>query len=636
MNNDHHHTLPLPDNKTQKSHLQQKVVRSGIWLVILRITQQLLASGRMIILACLLLPEDFGILGIALLALASLDTFTQTGFHDALIQKKENPQAYLNAAWTLGLIRGIILFLIMLLSAYWIAEWFDGSGRFKSEQFKNPKTLAYKVQNSPEPGYLYLRENFSASTQKLLRESHAAYPDDELLGQRLAEEFNNIIKNHRLHQEKIFADAMSSERVQKLIGQYLPQQDFVRTNRLILEEVFRGEFDQVLINRNTTQLVCQVIGLTILLGAFSNIGTVYFQKELEFHKQFIQQISSIVADVTVAITLALIYRNVWALVFGKLAGQVVFFIASYMLHPYRPRFSFDMEKVKTLWSFGKWVTASTILGFLVLQGDDIFVGKVIGATALGLYQMAYKIGTAPVTEITMVISRVTFPAYAKLQDNIWKLRTVYLKVMQLTTFLSFPFAGLVFALALDFTSLFLKEKWLPMVPALQILACSGLASSLGAGTGAIFQGIGKPKVISKIIIIKLILLAILIYPFTMLWGLAGTALAVLLNTLVVQVPVQYLVYKVIRCKGYDLVKRSLLPLAATIIMVGAIYLIRYFLLQYQIISRISFAAFFLLAGMGIITYMIVIYCFDRYFAYGIKQIIQEQFQAYFQKHTETS
>ena len=40
-----------------------------------------------------------------------LTTFTQTGFHLALIQKKKDIQSYLNAAWTIGLIRNVILFI---------------------------------------------------------------------------------------------------------------------------------------------------------------------------------------------------------------------------------------------------------------------------------------------------------------------------------------------------------------------------------------------------------------------------------------------------------------------------------------------------------------------------------------------
>lgn len=60
---------------------------------------------------------------------------------------------------------------------------------------------------------------------------------------------------------------------------------------------------------------------------------------------------------------------------------------------------------------------------------------------LGFHLMAYRISNMPATEITHVISEVTFPAYSKLQDNLPSLRQAYLKVLQLTTFISIPLAA---------------------------------------------------------------------------------------------------------------------------------------------------------------------------------------------------
>ena len=51
---------------------------------------------------------------------------------------------------------------------------------------------------------------------------------------------------------------------------------------------------------------------------------------------------------------------------------------SYLIHPYRPHLSSDLGKAKKLFGFGKWILGSSILIFLITQGDDIFVGKLLG------------------------------------------------------------------------------------------------------------------------------------------------------------------------------------------------------------------------------------------------------------------
>lgn len=95
------------NNLHQPEPLSKRVVRGGIWVFALRITNRGLGFIRTIILARLLAPHDFGLLGIAMLAIATLETFSQTGFQASLIQKKENIKSYLDTAWTVSTIKGV-------------------------------------------------------------------------------------------------------------------------------------------------------------------------------------------------------------------------------------------------------------------------------------------------------------------------------------------------------------------------------------------------------------------------------------------------------------------------------------------------------------------------------------------------
>ena len=104
-----------PIEPTSPESLSKKVVRGGMWVFGLRFTNRGLGFVRTIILARLLAPSDFGLLGIAMLAISTLETFSQTGFQAALIQKKGNVESYLDTAWTVSAIRGVVLFLILYL-----------------------------------------------------------------------------------------------------------------------------------------------------------------------------------------------------------------------------------------------------------------------------------------------------------------------------------------------------------------------------------------------------------------------------------------------------------------------------------------------------------------------------------------
>jgi len=475
----------FPNDKNHNERLSHRVVKGGFWVFSLRIVQRLFSLARLIILARILAPHDFGLMGIAMLMMATLETFSQTGFQQALIQKKDNAESYLNSAWTVLILRGFVVFIVLYFIAPYAATFF-----------------------------------------------------------KIAE----------------------------------------------------------------AKPIIQVIGFSVLFQAFTSIGVIYFQKELEFNKQFIYQLSGTLADFIVAVSAAIILKSVWALVFGVLAGDFVRCIISYIIHPCRPRLSSDLGKAKELFGFGKWVLGSSILIFLVTQGDDIFVGKLLGATMLGFYQMAYKISNMPATEITHVISQVTFPAYSKLQDNLPKLREAYLKVLQVTAFLSFPIAGLIFVLAPGFTRIFLGEKWMPMVPAMMVLALYGLSRSLVANTGSLFQAIGKPKISTWLQFLKLILLGSFIYFFTEHWEITGTALAVALSGVLVDAYVLYTVHKQINCGKLNLFN-SIFPSAICMIIMIISLIVGKQLILFQTSLGLIFALSLLI---GLVLYFLLIFLFLKF------------------------
>ena len=105
--------------------LSQRVARGGIWVSSLRIIERVLGFARTLILARILSPEDFGLFGITLLALSTLQTFSVTGVDKALIQKKGDIRSYLDTAWTIQALRGLLLGVILFAISPLVATFFN-------------------------------------------------------------------------------------------------------------------------------------------------------------------------------------------------------------------------------------------------------------------------------------------------------------------------------------------------------------------------------------------------------------------------------------------------------------------------------------------------------------------------------
>jgi len=104
-----------------------------------------------------------------------------------------------------------------------------------------------------------------------------------------------------------------------------------------------------------------------------------------------------------------------------------------------------------------------------------------------------------------------------------------------------------------------------------ILCVFGVARSLGATNGSLFNGSANPKFNTKIAFIKLILLAILIYPLTKKWGIVGTSLATTLPVFASQSYGFFKVSKILQCK----LRNFLLPFSIPIIGVALMLLLAY-------------------------------------------------------------
>ncbi|MFH1634925.1 MAG: lipopolysaccharide biosynthesis protein, partial [Chloroflexota bacterium] len=215
--------------------------------------------------------------------------------------------------------------------------------------------------------------------------------------------------------------------------------------------------------------ILRVISLSLVFQGLRNIGVVYFRKNLDFHKQFVLEIVPVMANICVVIPLAFSLRNVWALVWASLTTSFATCCISYVMHQYRPRLDFNIKRAKNLFNFGKWILGASIIVMIRDQGMTMFVGKFLGIPILGFFNRAGVFSTMIFQQISEIVWKVGYPAYSQLQQHPERFKQAYLKTLRLLTFIGIPMAGGLFVLSYDFVHLFLTDKWLPVVPLMQLL-----------------------------------------------------------------------------------------------------------------------------------------------------------------------
>jgi lipopolysaccharide exporter len=104
--------------------LTQKAGSALVWKIIQLGGVKIIFLVRTIVLARLLIPDDFGLLAVSLVAVGFLMTVTNLGMIPALVQHiSPNEQQY-NTAWTIGILRASLIAFIVFLTAPLIADLF--------------------------------------------------------------------------------------------------------------------------------------------------------------------------------------------------------------------------------------------------------------------------------------------------------------------------------------------------------------------------------------------------------------------------------------------------------------------------------------------------------------------------------
>lgn len=383
--------------------VKTRVMRSGIWVGSAETTKAILNVGRSIVLARLLSPEAFGLMGLCSIVIRTIETFTRPGIAMAVIQRQDAFETARDTAFTLLLARGLLLAVFLAGLAPAVA-WF--------------------------------------------------YEVDQL------------------------------------------------------------------------EPILQVMSVIFLLNGLQNINTIAKQKQLDFRAISYLDLATAVLGTIITIVVAYWMRSVWALVIGQVVTAGTYTLLSYYFVPGRPRITIDWKIARELLSYGKFITASSIVLFVASELDTAVLGKIAGAEQLGFYVLAFTIANLVTTNISKVVSKIMLPAYSALQSDLTALKRAYIRTLSSVVLLVLPAAVGIILIADPLIRVVYGEVWGQAAIPLQVLAVFGLLRALASFNGYLFEGIGRPNVAFRLALFRLLVIAPMIVPMINGYGLLGAALTV--------------------------------------------------------------------------------------------------------------
>ena len=220
---------------------------------------------------------------------------------------------------------------------------------------------------------------------------------------------------------------------------------------------------------------------------------VLLQKNLRFRVLAVTEIAAAFVGAAAAIVAALLGHGVYALIWGYLALAVIkaFLLASLGWREWGPSLRFRRSDIGGYLSFGLYQMGERTITYLNSRLDQVLIGGLLGAQALGYYHLAHMLVMQPVMRLNPMVTKVAFPVFAKLQTDQDALKGGYLLMLRVLTAVNCP---LLFGLAVVagwFVPIVFGPQWLPAVALVQVLSAVGLLRSAGNPIGALLLARGR-------------------------------------------------------------------------------------------------------------------------------------------------
>ena len=277
--------------------------------------------------------------------------------------------------------------------------------------------------------------------------------------------------------------------------------------------------------------VLRVTGINLVLNSLGAVPSALLAREMRFKTLTWPKVIGALGSFLVAVLLAWMGWQVWSIVWSVIAQTALDTLSVWLLQRWRPRWQFSRRAMREVFRRGKYLVSISMGAFLLRNVDTLSVGKFLGATALGYYNMAFNLSTVVPTMLARSVYPVLLPAYSEIQEQPERLARIHLRLIKYVLLVLTPACLLLALLAEDGIPVWYGVRWREIIIPVQILCLYGLVSEVTSTNAPILILCEKLKIGNYITYANLAVFLVFAWPAASLGGIIGISVLVSLNSL---------------------------------------------------------------------------------------------------------
>lgn len=320
--------------------------------------------------------------------------------------------------------------------------------------------------------------------------------------------------------------------------------------------------------------IVRVLSFVVVISGVKNVQQAYVSRHLMFKRFFFSTLGGTIGAAVIGIAMAYLGFGVWALVAQMLFNAAVDTTILWITVKWRPKKMFSFQRLKSLFSYGWKLLASSLIDTVYNDLRQLIIGKKYSSGDLAYYNQGKKFPQLIVTNINTSIDSVLLPTMSKAQDDMAAVRSMTRRAIKTSTFLMMPAMIGLAVCAEPLVQLILTEKWLPCVLFLRIFCITYAFYPIHTANLNAIKAMGRSDLFLKLEIIKKTvgIIAILI---TMWISVQAMAYSFLLTTILNQIINSWPNKKLLNYSYLEQVKDMMPQILLSLGMGAAIYAVSF-------------------------------------------------------------
>lgn len=329
------------------------------------------------------------------------------------------------------------------------------------------------------------------------------------------------------------------------------------------------------------QLVGVLITLSVLFPITSSttIHQALLERRSEFKTLAVMDVLTQFSGLALAIVAAMNGAGVYSFVVPAISTAVISSIWLWRKSQWRPSFVWNNQDFREILGFTGNLTGFNFINYFARNADSIIIGRMLGATLLGSYSLAYKLMLFPVQNLSWVVSRIMLPALSRLQDKQEEATALYFKSLLMIVTITAPLMLGLWVLREPFIHLAFGNKWNLVIGLLAWLAPVGLLQSIISTSGTVLTAYGRTDLMLRLGIFSTTLFVTGFW-LGAFYGLTGVAVSYFIANVINLFVSGFFTLGVLNARVKDFVNYLKAPILSAVVMVIAISISSFYIDRY--------------------------------------------------------